>query len=531
MESAVKRAEEENVFLECEKPWVYWLLIFTAGWFGAYTFLVRGGVFCNAQTANVVLLAMALGGREWARAAYLLLPISAYFAGAFFSEYLGKSVKRFHFLRWDTILIGIEILVVIVLGLLPAGVPDQICQISLNFICSMQFNTFRQVEGIPAATTFVTNHIRQVGSNFAKFLRHRDSASKEKVLTHGSLILFFALGAVVGAVCARFLGYYSIWGSGIIGDPDMLVYSAPYDPFDWKARSLNPDQEDPWQAEGQPEDGAGDILQPTWDGDSFQSLRQYGSNLLAVKRNSVWRIYGTDPGEFVMQQQYGGGTIQENTVVVYNNLAYMLGEHGIMRYDGTGVYPYIQENIHNLMQEMVNHGELGRACAGLRNGIYCLAIPINGSEFCNAILEYNTREQSLALRTGISVDSFMQLDERLFYTSASYPGRVFELRDDIGGTLPCVWVSGYQDLGMKNSIKSAFVLYAMVESEAPTELRIGIRTEKKLKQKIVNTKPGKMVRLHLNLQGRIFRLEVRSYSAVPFTIAGGIRIDLELDPD
>jgi len=44
-----------------------------------------------------------------------------------------------------------------------------------------------------------------------------------------------------------------IWGSGIPSDPDMLVYSAPYDPLDWTANVE------------QPQDGAGDILQPSWD--------------------------------------------------------------------------------------------------------------------------------------------------------------------------------------------------------------------------------------------------------------------------
>lgn len=327
--------------------------------------------------------------------------------------------------------------------------------------------------------------------------------------------------SVTGDVKFGVLARYNerIWGSGIDGDPDKLMYSAPYDPFDWAA---NPDI---------PEDGAGDILQPTWDGDSFVSLRQYGSTLLAIKRNSVWRIYGTDPGEFTMQQQYGGGAIEENTVAVYNDSAYMLGEYGILRYDGTGAYPFLQEEIQTVMHDQVNHNALSVACAGMRNGTYCLAIPINGSEFCNAVLEYNANERSIALRTQISVDSFLQIDERLFYTSATYPGRVFEMRDDAGTILPCVWVSGYQDLGLKNSIKSAFILYMMVESEAPTELRVGIRTEKKFKQKIINTKPGKMTRLHLNTQGRIFRLEIRSYSAVPFTIAGGAKLDLELDPD
>ena len=211
-----QRIDEDNYYLECEKPWVYWLLIFVAGWYGAYTFLLRGGVFCNAQTANVVLLAMAIGEKQWSRAAYLIIPITAYFAGAFFSEYLGKSVKKFHLLRWDTILVVIEVLVIIALGMLPESAPDQICQIALNFICSMQFNTFRQVKGIPAATTFGTNHIRQLGSSAAKYYRHHDSQSAEKIKVHGLLILFFLSGGIAGTICGEVFSYRSIWGTAIV---------------------------------------------------------------------------------------------------------------------------------------------------------------------------------------------------------------------------------------------------------------------------------------------------------------------------
>jgi hypothetical protein len=209
----------------------------------------------------------------------------------------------------------------------------------------------------------------------------------------------------------------------------------------------------------------------------------------------------------------------------------MLGQNGMMIYDGTGVYAFKQENVRVLMEKQVNYSAIEKACAWMRDRTYCLALPINGSSYCNAVLEYNTAEDTLALRTGVSVDGFLQVDDRLFYTSATEPGRVYEMQDRIGMTIPCKWVSGWQDLGLKQSVKSAFVLYMMVESEAPVELRVGIRTEKKLKQKIINTKPGKLTRLHLNLQGREFRLEIQSYSAVPFTISGGIRIDLELDPD
>ena len=59
MQKAVE--EEREFFLECEKNWVFLTLIMIGGYYGAYTFCVRGGVFCNAQTANIVLLGMAIG--------------------------------------------------------------------------------------------------------------------------------------------------------------------------------------------------------------------------------------------------------------------------------------------------------------------------------------------------------------------------------------------------------------------------------------------------------------------------------------
>lgn len=310
-----------------------------------------------------------------------------------------------------------------------------------------------------------------------------------------------------------------IWGSGIAEMPDSLVYSAPYDPTDWE---LNQEI---------PEDGAGEIMQPSWDGDRFLAMRQVGNYLLAFKRNAVWRIYGTDPGTYVMQQQFGGGTIQENTVAAADEYAFMLGQNGLMRYDGNGVFPYGQDTIKDIMHDRVNRGYLDKAVAGMRDGVYCLAVPVNGSTFCNAIIEYDTRERTFAFRTGVTVETFLQINERLFYTSATEPGKMFELRDDVGHPLPVIWKSGYQDIGAKHSVKSAFTIYFIAEAETPCQLYVGIRTEKKLKQKLISVAPGKGIRTHLSNRGRFFRLEIKSLSAAPFTIAGGVQIDMELDPD
>lgn len=165
----------ETEYLECERHWVFWLLMFVAGFYGVYTFLLRGGVFCNAQTANFVLFAIELGNKSWYKAAYYFIPMTAYMAGAFVSEAVALRLTKVNFLRWETILVAIEIIFIIALGFVPDSAPYQISQVAINFICSMQYNTFRQSEGIPMATTFCTNHVRQVGIHLYKFLSHKDT--------------------------------------------------------------------------------------------------------------------------------------------------------------------------------------------------------------------------------------------------------------------------------------------------------------------------------------------------------------------
>jgi uncharacterized membrane protein YoaK (UPF0700 family) len=204
-------APEEKKFLECERWWVFALLMYTGGFFGGFTFSVRGGVFCNAQTANFVLLAMALGNGDWAQARYLCIPISAYFLGAVISEAVATPLRKLGLIRWDTLLIAIEMLVIAILGLIPDSAPYQISQVAINFICSMQYNTFRQADGIPMATTFCTNHLRQVGIFLTKGLRHHDPEKIQRMLFHTGMLIVFVAGGVTSVVlCHTFTGR-AIW--------------------------------------------------------------------------------------------------------------------------------------------------------------------------------------------------------------------------------------------------------------------------------------------------------------------------------
>lgn len=199
--------ESSKSYLECEKKWIFAVLMFVAGYYGAFTYSIRGGIFCNAQTANFVLFAMAIGNGELNKALYYLIPMGAYLLGAVISEALPKPIKKLRFIRWDTFLIFFEMAVVIFLGFLPESAPYQISQIAINFICSMQYNTFRQAQGVSMATTFCTNHVRQIGVWIVKAITSREERKLGRAAHHFMMLVSFVSGGVISTVlCRLFMG-------------------------------------------------------------------------------------------------------------------------------------------------------------------------------------------------------------------------------------------------------------------------------------------------------------------------------------
>lgn len=203
----------QNAYPMRERRYLFWLLIAVGGFFGAYTYAVRGGIFCNAQTANIVLLSMALARLDWETVGQLLIPISAYFVGILLSETLGRLKKAPSRISFSTILVGFEAIAVILIALLPETVPHFWAQISLSFITSMQFNTFRQNEGIPMATTFLTAHVRETGANLTHAVIERDKAARHRFLMHGAMILFFILGGIASTLLSATLGTLALLGA------------------------------------------------------------------------------------------------------------------------------------------------------------------------------------------------------------------------------------------------------------------------------------------------------------------------------
>lgn len=203
--------ETTTNYLTCEHRSIYVMLMTSAGMMGAYTFNLRGGVFCNAQTGNIVMLSIAFGKGNFREAAYFLIPIAAYLLGAVISELLLESTRKIGVLQWATWLIAIESVMLFAIGFIPLSWSDHIVQLLINFIASMQYNTFRKAEGIPMATTFCTNHVRQVGVALAKNIGRRDVPALKRGGAHFAMVFCFFLGGAILTFACDSLQEKAIW--------------------------------------------------------------------------------------------------------------------------------------------------------------------------------------------------------------------------------------------------------------------------------------------------------------------------------
>lgn len=209
-EDFLKKIEEKFINM-CDNYFLCELLILSAGMMGAYTVTMRGNVFCNAQTLNIVMMGIELGKGDFSRAAYYLIPFAAYLCGALFATLLPIRMKRVTSSRYEIIIISGEAAIMLAVGFIPLSAPVQIAQIAINFAASMQFATFRKSQGYPMATTFVTNHVRQIGTFLIKYHEFHNPEDRKRCLKHVRMLVNFFVGAFVLTAMEGLMQEKVIW--------------------------------------------------------------------------------------------------------------------------------------------------------------------------------------------------------------------------------------------------------------------------------------------------------------------------------
>lgn len=193
------------------------LLCLAGGFMDAYTYVTRGGVFANAQTANLILMSVGLATGGGLNALRYLVSIFLFFCGVFLSElfiHLGRK-KSSDFRAHGLVLIG-EIIVLAVVGALPAETPDMLVNALVSFVAALQFDNFRKLEGNAFATAFCTGNLRAATQNLFYATVERKKGALQVAGKYFACILAFVAGVLAGYFASLAMGGYSIFLAAVI---------------------------------------------------------------------------------------------------------------------------------------------------------------------------------------------------------------------------------------------------------------------------------------------------------------------------
>lgn len=187
------------------------LLAFAGGYLDVYTYVCRGGVFANAQTGNMVLLAISAAESDFGKVFKYLLSILAFMLGILVTE-LVKSRYRYNTaIHWRQIVIALEFIVLIIIAFVPSGVQDDLVNIAVAFVCSMQVESFRKFEGKSAyATTMCTGNLRSATEHLFFSGLNKNKEERNTSLKYYGIIAIFIVGAFISMKVSQSVGEKSI---------------------------------------------------------------------------------------------------------------------------------------------------------------------------------------------------------------------------------------------------------------------------------------------------------------------------------
>lgn len=180
-----------------------------------YTYLFRGKVFANAQTGNIVLMAVHAFAGEWGRVLHYLVPLCFFALGVFAAELMHQKLQNLQRLHWRQLVVLCEIVMLFVVGFFPQEW-NLMANALVSFACAMQVQTFRKVNGYAFASTMCIGNMRSGTEALCAYFHTHDREVLKKALTYFGVIGIFAVGAGLGSVLTARFAEKGIWVSCLL---------------------------------------------------------------------------------------------------------------------------------------------------------------------------------------------------------------------------------------------------------------------------------------------------------------------------
>lgn len=185
-------------------------LCLSGGFQDAYTFYCRGEVFANAQTGNMVLMGTGFATGDYQAGVRYLMPVLAFAAGVYMAERIRRYFKYYEKLHWRQLIVVMEILMLFGVGFLPQQL-NLVANILVSFVCALQVQSFRKVNGNAYASTMCIGNLRTATDMLCSYRVTKDRRLRNKSLLYYGFIGIFIVGAAFGGILTGILKERAIW--------------------------------------------------------------------------------------------------------------------------------------------------------------------------------------------------------------------------------------------------------------------------------------------------------------------------------
>ena len=185
-------------------------LALSGGFMDAYSYINRGKVFANAETGNIILMALKVCEGKFFEAVNYLIPIISFAVGVAICEIIKYRKERINMIHWRQILVLFEIFAFIAVGFLPQEM-NRVANSIISMISGIQFATFPKIRGTAMATTMCTGNLKTGTQNMYRGIKTGDKSAIEKGLYYYVCILVFILGTMVGYFAVKLIAEKAIF--------------------------------------------------------------------------------------------------------------------------------------------------------------------------------------------------------------------------------------------------------------------------------------------------------------------------------
>lgn len=190
-------------------------LTLSGGLQDAYSYFMRGKVFANAQTGNIVLMSHELFFGNFTGCLRYLIPVVAFALGVLIAD----MIRSFHpdggRVHWRQLVLAVEIFLLAVVGILPES-RNWLANILISFSCAMQVQSFRSVNGSAYASTMCIGNLRSAMDHLSTAVQTHDRNQFFEAGKYGIILLLFIAGTGLGSILVQYMGLRTIWISCVL---------------------------------------------------------------------------------------------------------------------------------------------------------------------------------------------------------------------------------------------------------------------------------------------------------------------------